>query len=307
MPQELNATTVDLVYNNSSGIANAYLTATLNDGTILGFAIKYNNEFFLCGAISQQAELSIPDSVFYSSGRYAVKRVGYENRCDFDNAKNVTSLTLPATITTINSLPSTVKVLHTKGYISNLNSEKLSNLNKVLVPESTLNSYLNDKKWSNYVLINAEGTNPLSLTVKMTKAGEFAQLLLQQTDKWDRVNELTVIGNLNDNDLNVFKRMRNLTKLDLSRAIITNIPNQFDGAYGSYSERNGFNLLEDLSLPEVNSIGDYAFAKCYRLRNINIPKVNTIGTNSFLGLGASHITLPEGVKLIGSNAFLSCI
>lgn len=303
MPQKSNATTVDVVSNSSSGIVDANLIATLDDGTILGFR-RSGSTVWLCGAISQQAELIIPDSIFYLSNRYAVNRVGF-NRCDFDNAQNINSLTIPVTTTNISYLPSTVKILHTKNYISSFNSGQFSNLEKVLVPEETLDSYYENTGWSNYVLINAEGTEPLRITVTMTKAGEFAQLLLQQTDNWYKVNELTVIGDLNTDDLNVFKRMKQLTKLDLSRAVITNIPNQFDGACSTDSYRYGFNLLEELSLPEVNSIGEYAFAECYRLKNISVPKVNTIGYGAFSRLGASQITLPEGVTSIGEYAFYS--
>ncbi len=301
MPQKSNATTVDVVSNSSSGIADANLTTTLSDGTILGFR-RSGSTVYLCGAISQLVELTIPDSIFYSSNRYAVKYIGY-NRCDFDNAQNVTSLTLPATTIEISDLPETVKVLHTNSYISSLTSSQLSNLNKVLVPESTLSSYYGNTNWSNYVLINVEGTEPLRVTVNMTKAGEFAQLLLQQTDNWYKVNELTVVGELNTDDLNVFKRMKQLTKLDLSRAIISNIPNQFDGASSTSNNRYGFNILEELILPEVNNIGEYAFAECYRLKSITMPKVNSIGYGAFSRLGANQITLPEGIASIADYAF----
>lgn len=302
MPAKSNATTVNVVSNSSSGIADANLTVTLSDGSILGF-YRSGSTVYFCGAISQKGELTVPDSIFYSSNRYAVNYIGSWNRCDFDNAQNVTSLFLPATTTYINYLPATVKVLHTNSYISSYNSGQFSNLNKVLVPESTLASYFGNTGWSNYVLINAEGTEPLRITVNMTKAGEFAQLLLQQTDNWYKVNELTVVGDLNTDDLNVFKRMKQLTKLDLSRAVITNIPNQFDGANSTGNYRYGFNLLEELILPEVNSIGEYAFAECYRLKKITMPKVNTIGYGAFSRLGASQITLPEGVTSIGEYAF----
>lgn len=301
VPVESKASTVDVVSNSSSGIANANVTATLDDGTILGF-YRSGSTVYFCGAISQQGELTVPDSITYSTNRYAVTRVGYY-RCDFDNAQNVASLTLPATIIDLNYLPSTVKVLHTNNYISSVSSGQLSNLNKVLVPESTLASYYGDSDWSNYVLINAEGTEPLRITINMTKVGEFAQLLLQQTDNWYRVNELTVVGDLSTDDLNVFKRMKQLTRLDLSRAVITNIPNQFDGANGTGSNRYGFNILEELILPEVNSIGEYAFAECYRLKSITMPKVNTIGYGAFSRLGASQITLPEGLTSMADYAF----
>lgn len=301
MPQKSNATTVDVVSNSSSAIVDANLITTLDDGTILGFR-RSGSTVYLCGAISQQAELTIPDSIFYSSNRYAVNYVGY-NRCDFDNAQNVTSLILPPTMEYVNYLPSTVKVLHVRNYMSSVNSSQLSNLTKVLAPEANLASYYGNTSWSYYVLINAEGTEPSRITVTMTKAGEFAQLLLQQTDNWYKVNELTVVGDLNTDDLNVFKRMKQLTKLDLSRAVITNIPNQFDGANGTGSSRYGFNLLEELILPEVNSIGEYAFAECYRLKNITMPKVNSLGYGAFSRLGASQLALPEGITSIADYAF----
>lgn len=304
MPVKVGAvtsTTVSVTSNTSSGIVDANLTATLSDGTILGFRRSGSTAYF-CGAISQQAELTIPDSILYSQNRYAVNYIGY-NRCDFDNAPNVTSLTLPQTMQYVSYLPSTVKVLHTKSYISSVSSSQLSNLTKVLVPESTLAAYFDNKSWSNYVLINAEGTEPTRITVTMTKAGEFAQLLLQQTDNWYRVNELTVVGELNVDDLNVFKRMKQLTKLDLSRAVIANIPNQFDGASSTGNNRYGFNILEELILPEVNSIGEYAFAECYRLKRITMSKVNSIGYGAFSRLGASQITLPEGITSIAAYAF----
>lgn len=303
MPSKSNAAskTVTVTSNSSSGITEANLTATLDDGTVLGFR-RYGSTVYLCGASSQQKELSIPDSILDSSNRYAITRIGY-NLCDFDNAQSVTTLTLPPTIEYINNLPSTVNCLHVNNYMSSVNSSLLSNLTKVFVPEKYLTSYYETPDWSNYVLINAEGTEPLRITINMTKVGEFAQLLLKETDNWYKVNELTVVGELNTDDLNVFKRMKQLTKLDLSHAVITDIPNQFDGAKSTSNSRDGFNILEELSLPNVNSIGEYAFAQCYRLKSISIPKANSIGYSAFSWIGASHITLPEGLTSIASFAF----
>lgn len=301
MPMSMKAAIVEAVSNSSSGITDANVTTTFNDGTILGFRRSGSTVYF-CGAISQQTNLSIPDSIFYSSTRYAVQYIGY-NRCDFDKAQYVTSLTLPATVSSIRYLPSTVKLLHTNNYISSLSSDQLINLDKVLVPQENLESYLGNSDWTNYVLVNAEGSDPYRYTINMTKAGEFAQLLLQAVEGWNKVNELTVVGNLNTDDLNVFKRMKQLTKLDLSRAVISDIPNQFDGASGTGATRYGFNILEELILPEVNSIGEYAFAGCYRLKSITMPKVTKLGYGAFSRLGASQISLPEGLTTISDYAF----
>lgn len=302
VPVESNATVVKAVSNSSSGIKKADLTVTYDDGTVLGFTDSASGVCF-CGAISQKEELTIPDSIFYwdynSTRKEAVEYVGYNETCDFSNALSVTSLILPRTINYVNALPSTLEVLHVNNYITSVKSSQLSNLTKVLAPEATLDSYYNDSDWCNYVLINAEGTEPSRITVSMTKPGEFAQLLLQQTDNWFKVNELIVVGELNADDLNVFKRMKQLTKLDLSRAVIDNIPDNFDGANSNY----GFGILKVLILPEVNSIGEYAFAGCYCLENITMPKVNSIGYAAFSRMGASQITLPEGITSIEDYAF----
>ncbi len=295
------AVTLEVVENYSSGIEGAYYTATLEDGTVLGFRTSYGYAYFW-GAITQRTELSIPDSIHYYSNTYAVEYIGY-NDTGFDKAQNLTSLTLPATVISIEYLPTTVKSLHTSSYISYVYSDRLSNLDKVFVPEETLTSYYENKSWSNYVLIKAEGSEATKITVNVSKPGTFAQTFLQQTNDWYSVNELTVVGELNTDDLNVFKRFRQLTKLDLSRAVITNIPDQFDGANNYYGNRDGFVLLEELSLPELNRIGRYAFAECYRLKTISMPKVKSIGDGAFAQLGASEISLPETVDSIGSYAF----
>ena len=304
MPLKSYAETVTIVSNSSSGIESAEYTATLSDGTVLGFRYLNNSGTYFCGAISQKTSLTVPDSVIlYSSSstnRYPIKYIGY-NRLDFDNAQSVTSLTLPSLVTSLDRMAPTVKTLHVKSYINSVSTSCLSELTKVLVPSSTLSSYLDNSNWLNFVLINAEGSSPLKITINMTKPGEFAQLLLEKTDDWRKVNELTVTGELNTDDLNVFKRMKQLTKLDLSGATITDIPSYFD------ENSNGFGVLETLKLPNLNSIGNYAFQYCRKLKSVSMPKVNTIGEYAFRDCyKLQSITLPAGITSINNCAFQSC-
>ena len=196
VPQAVQAETMTVVSNTSSGIENAQYTATLSNGTVLGFYAYFNSDpyAYLCGAISSGIEITVPDTLVYypTSGaakKAPVKYIGY-NRLDFDEAASVTSLTIPATVTRMNYLASTIKELHTKNYISDVSYSALSGLDRVLVPADKLDSYLGNENWRNYVLINAEGVGPTKLTLNMTKAGEFAQRLLEKTDNWNKVNEL---------------------------------------------------------------------------------------------------------------------
>lgn len=310
MPLISKAETVTVVYDsNASSIRNGYYTATLSNGTVIGFSVSSSVATFQ-GAISQKTSVSIPDTIVYTNNnsntyKFPVRYIGYSNSgstLDFDNAQSVTSLTLPATITNLYVMAPNIKTLHTKSYISNVSTNSLSELTKVLVPSSTLSSYYGNPYWYNYVLINAEGTNPLKITINMTNPGEFAQLLLQKTDDWFKVNELTVTGELNTDDLNVFKRMRQLTKLDLSGATITDIPASFGYEYknGTY----GFGILETLKLPSINSIGKQAFQYCYKLKNVTINGVTSIGEQAFQYCSKlQNITLPNGLTSIGSSAF----
>ncbi|MDY2942479.1 MAG: leucine-rich repeat domain-containing protein [Paludibacteraceae bacterium] len=302
--------------NSSSGISNACFTATLEDGTILGFYsyfpdLGYDDDFVFCGAISQRTELTIPDSVIFNSISYPVTKIGcYNNgnrayQCDLSNATSVKSVILPSTIAYIYDLPSTVEDLHINSDVSWYNGTKtLQNLSKLYVPADLYNPIMGNANMRNYVIILEEGQEPIRITINMTTAGEFAQLLLQQTDNnWYHVHELTVTGPLNANDLNVFKRMKQLQKLDLSNAVIADIPNNFNGATGYRGNSSDMNLLEELSLPSINNIGNYAFSGCKKLKSISLTSVNSIGQYAFSYLGAPHISLPEGTTSIGTNAF----
>lgn len=295
------ATTVDVVYDTESGIYNTDYTATLDDGTVLGFSNIWYGGCQFTGAISQKGEISVPDSVRVSGNHEAFAVTYINGNCDFTSAQSVVSLKLPKTIDYLYGLPLSVKTLHMNKYVSNINQSALTYLDKVLVPEEYLTDFLNNGTWRRGVLINAEGTEPLKIIINITKAGEFAQLLLQQTDDWYKVNDLTVVGDLNENDLNVFKRIEQLTDLDLSKANIESIPDHFSGL--SYSGGYGLGILRKVALPEIESIGISAFYNCIKLKDITIPKVREIKDHAFRSCGMSQINLPEGLESMGQYAF----
>ncbi|MDE6355321.1 MAG: hypothetical protein K2L56_09785 [Prevotella sp.] len=110
------ATTVTVVANSSSGIDNANYTATLSDGTVLGFYIDYSKVYF-CGAISSASSIEVPGTLTLGTGssKYTVRYFGYYsyNNIDFDEAANLTEITLPAEITDIySSVPIYISDLH---------------------------------------------------------------------------------------------------------------------------------------------------------------------------------------------------
>src|SRR5574344_1417336 len=114
------------------------------------------------------------------------------------------------------------------------------------------------------------------------------------------VEMLSIIGTLDETDLNTIKQMNNLTGLDLSLAKFKNIP---DYAF------DGLSRLSYVKLPDgVISIGDYAF-RGTQIWNIVIPSsVTSIGQYAFKETRIKNIKFADNSQLqsIGYEAFRSC-
>ena len=116
----------------------------------------------------------------------------------------------------------------------------------------------------------------------------------------DDVEFLKVTGPMNADDWTDIKNMNNLKALDLSGAVIAEIPNNaFDGK----------NWLNSVIMPEgINRIGEYAFRGTH-IRKVNIPSTVTfIGRNAFYETPVQFVTFTEGsqLKTIDRYAFQRC-
>ena len=286
----------------NTGIENAYYAMTLSNTTTLYFTTGY----VFIGAESTDSAIVVPSTGMRENGNIVTfSRCGYSSssNINFSNAPNVKSLTLPSTITYIyGGFPSSIKELHLNSKPNN-NYSSLSSLERVYVPANLLNQFYSEDSWHRNVLILAEGTQPFSATINVNNPGEFAQLVLAVTNNdWNKINELTVTGTLSANDLNNFKNLKMLTKLDLSQAQITSIPDDF-GYYNS-SSYSSFALLKELKLPEIESIGDDAFEMTYKLDSVVLLEgIHSIGGSAFYNSGIKYINLPEGLTSIGTYAF----
>lgn len=79
---------------------------------------------------------------------------------------------------------------------------------------------------------------------------------------------------------------------------------QNDSFYGVFSDTR----LRKAALPStLQRLGSYAFARCKSLRDVTLEKENmlkNIGESAFLYCRSlKHIALPEGLEIIGKNAF----
>lgn len=139
------------------------------------------------------------------------------------------------------------------------------------------------------------------ITCELSSAGTLGVEVLYQVNSLNDVNILKVVGPMNNADWADIKKMNNLIALDLSEAIVSEIPNNaFDGKGTFYS----------VILPEgTKKVGDYAF-RGTSLMEIQIPStVVSIGNYAFVDVAnLNHVTFAENSQLtsIGEYAFKGC-
>ena len=136
--------------------------------------------------------------------------------------------------------------------------------------------------------------------VTVAKPGTLSKLLAgyDQTT----ITELTVIGSLNDYDIETLKALPNLAVLDMEDVNMANMP-----VKAFYNKKS----LTSITLPKtLITIGNYAFYGCSGLTgNLAIPEsVTTIGEITFHGCSGftGNLTIPESVTTIGYEAFEGC-
>lgn len=65
--------------------------------------------------------------------------------------------------------------------------------------------------------------------------------------------------------------------------------------------------LENITMSNVEEIGDSAFDGCTSLKNITLPdSITTIGNYGFAGTGLEQIEIPKGITTIGGAVFGGC-
>lgn len=136
--------------------------------------------------------------------------------------------------------------------------------------------------------------------ITVVTPGTLAALLEELSADYDILSttELTIIGNLNEEDLQTLKGLPNLAVLDLGNVNMETLPT------GAFSK-----TLTSIKLPKtLKTIGEAAFSRCSSLVDITIPKsVTEIGWMAFWDCSSLvDIIIPESVTKIWNYAFWNC-
>lgn len=325
MPTDVLALTLDVVRNDNSTILNTNYHATLEDGTILGFTFGttyktdendnyvydenggYVYEYWglFTGAITEASSVVVPDSVRFNNVSYKVVYCGYRINdystavIDFEEAPNVTTLTLPGSLWWINCIPSTIDELHIlSGGIPSVFKYGVLDAVKIYVPTDFYESYMKlcqngEYGWSDsYILIPDNGDPSWGkYNIHVSSAGQFAHSILNEIENFRDVRELTVSGSLNAEDLSLLSRMTEMYYLDLSQTDIT-----------SMAGCKELKLMTVLLPSTVTKIDEEAFYQCTSLSSISLPNVEEVGDYAFFGTALTSVELPQA-RFIGDCAF----
>lgn len=267
--------------------------------------------------------LVIPSTVRYNDVTYAVVAL-YDNRY---NQNKVRTLTLPRTLRHINDyglsdyraitdleIPANVErmgndVVYNCPQLRRIkvNAEvppTLESLNheyyyyRIIIPRESFHAYRLVNAWNNRTVLIG-GDEGITVNTGKLAAGDLGHVVVEEAGYLQEVNKLIIEGELNSDDWSQITQMTNLTELDLSKALIDEIPsNAFNGRWA----------IDKVVLPPtLKKIGSYAFQRT-SLTSVNIPdNVETIEENAFSNARQlQEVHLPDSLTSLGNGAFESC-
>lgn len=146
------------------------------------------------------------------------------------------------------------------------------------------------------------------ITVNLLEPGSLGTEVLAQLDHVRDVRNLKIIGKMNDDDWGYIDMMPQLSSLDLSEAVISEIP---DSKFSNISSNGVYihKYLMDIKLPAtLKRIGNSAFylSNLHTVSFAVDSQLESIGTEAFKGTKIEQIVIPESVRTIGIGCFYTC-
>lgn len=304
----------------------------------MGYYLDQEHKVAACTGLEVQdadvTDLVIPSTVRYNDVTYAVVAL-YDNRY---NQNKVRTLTLPRTLRHINDwglsdyraitdleipanvermgdnvvyncpqlrrikvnaeVPPTLGSLDNNSYYDDYDSRTYRYL-RIVIPRESFHAYRLVNAWNTDHNVLIGGDEGITVNTGKIAAGDLGHVVVEEAGYLQEVNKLIIEGELNSDDWSKIKQMTNLTELDLSKALIDEIPNEaFNGRWA----------IDKVVLPPtLKKIGSFAFQGT-ALTSVNIPdNVETIKECAFSQVKQlQEVHLPDSLTSLGNYAFAEC-
>lgn len=303
----------------------------------MGYYLDQDHKVAACTGLEAQdadvTNLVIPSTVRYNGVTYAVVAL-YDNRY---NQNKVRTLTLPRTLRHINDnglsdyraitdleipanvermgdnvvyncpqlqrikvnaeVPPTLGSLDNNSYYED--GYRTYHYIRIVIPRESFHAYRLVNAWNTDYNVLIGGDEGITVSTGKIAAGDLGHVVVEEAGYLQEVNKLIIEGELNADDWSKIKQMTNLTELDLSKALIDEIPsNAFSGRWA----------IDKVVLPPtLKKIGSFAFQGT-ALTSVNIPdNVETIKECAFSQVRQlQEVHLPDSLTSLGNYAFAEC-
>lgn len=303
----------------------------------MGYYLDQDHKVAACTGLEAEnadvTDLVIPSTVRYNGVTYAVVAL-YDNRY---NQNKVRTLTLPRTLRHINDwglsdyraitdleipanvermgenivyncpqlqrikvnaeVPPTLGSLDNNSYYED--GYRTYHYIRIVIPRESFHAYRLVNAWNTDHNVLIGGDEGITVNTGKIAAGDLGHVVVEEAGYLQEVNKLIIEGELNADDWSKIKQMTNLTELDLSKALIDEIPsNAFSGRWA----------IDKVVLPPtLKKIGSFAFQGT-ALTSVNIPdNVETIKECAFSQVRQlQEVHLPDSLTSLGNYAFAEC-
>lgn len=304
----------------------------------MGYYLDQEHKVAACSGLETEnadvTDLVIPSTVRYNGVTYAVVAL-YDNRY---NQNKVRTLTLPRTLRHINDwglsdyraitdleipanvermgenivyncpqlqrikvnaeVPPTLGSLDNNSYYDDYDGRTYHYI-RIVIPRESFHAYRLVSAWNTDHNVLIGGDEGVTVSTGKIAAGDLGHVVIEEAGYLQEVNKLIIEGELNADDWSKIKQMTNLTELDLSKALIDEIP--------SYAFNERWAIDKVVLPPTLKKIGSYAFQRT-SLTSVNIPdNVETIEENAFSQVRQlQEVHLPDSLTSLGRYAFEKC-
>lgn len=313
---------------------NTSLRCTIDN---MGYYLDQDHKVAACTGLQTEdadvTDLVIPSTVRYDGVTYAVVAL-YDNRY---NQNKVRTLTLPRTLRHINDnglsdyraitdleIPANVErmgnyIVYNCPQLQRIkvNAEVPPTLGslgddsyyedgyrayrhlRIVIPRESFHAYRLVNAWNTDYNVLIGGDEGVTVSTGKIAAGDLGHVVIEEAGYLQEVNKLIIEGELNADDWSKIGQMTNLTELDLSKALIDEIP--------SYAFNERWAIDKVVLPPTLKKIGSYAFQRT-SLTSVNIPdNVETIEENAFSQVRQlQEVHLPDSLTSLGRYAFEKC-
>lgn len=343
--RKISIVAILLVFHVTNSLAESFIVDGIGYNILSDSTVEVTDKEYRVGNVIHsyyyEGDIVIPSTVTYQRKSYTVTSIAggqYPSSGAFWGCSNLTSITIPSTVSNIGSYAfgsctslTSIVIPNSVTNIGNYAFQYCSSLGSIDIPSGITTigwntfagcSSLKNIEIPNSVTIIANGAFEGCTSLTKIVIPESVNLIgVSAFHNCSNLTDITILSSITSIETGTFRNCTSLQTISLPSSISKIGDTAFSGCSNlkKIVIPNGVKTIEqqtfegcislsDVSIPNtVTIIEKNAFQNCSSLKDINIPNsVLTIEGYSFSYTGLESITIPNSVNKLGSGAFYHC-